>query len=75
MGKKLSEEVFDTEENPDSSYGGLYRLVFVYNSYGLRSEEIYYNINPELSMKKLIQYDSNGKKTKQEWVKTDSSQQ
>ena len=67
MGKKLSEEIYDTEEKPDNIYNGLYKVELIYNSYGWVTEEIYHNIDENLSKKLVIEYDSDGKKINEEW--------
>ncbi|MBQ9389121.1 MAG: hypothetical protein IJU07_02985, partial [Synergistaceae bacterium] len=67
--KILSEELFDTEEKPDSSHDGIHKAVYVYNSYGWRIEEAQYDADRHLLNKKLFKYDSAGNKTGEEWVK------
>lgn len=64
--KILSQELFDTEEKPDSSHGGIHKVVYVYNSYGWRIEENEYDSEQRVLNKVLISYDSAGKETKRE---------
>lgn len=68
IGQKLSEEMFDTEEKPDSFYG-IHKALYTYNSYGLLSEAAYYDKDQNWLKKKIYKYDSEGNKTGEEWVK------
>ena len=67
MGNILSEEIFDTEEKP-CTWNGAHKILGIYNSYGLRCEEIYYDDNQNFLKKLLINYDSEGNKTGTEWI-------
>ena len=62
--KILSEELFDTEEKPDSSHDGVYKVVYVYNSYGWRIEETEYDAQQRVLNKVTISYDSAGNEIK-----------
>ena len=68
MGKLLSEELFDTEDKPYSLKDRTHKVVFSYNSYGLRTEEAQYDAKQHLLRKALYTYDSYGNKTGEEWV-------
>ncbi len=67
MGKLLSVEFFDTEEKP-CSWDGVHKVLYAYNSYGLRTEEAQYDQEQRLLRKLVTTYDSDGNKTGQEWV-------
>ena len=69
FGHLLSEEFFDFDikEKP-CLFHGFHKILRAYNSYGLCTEEAFYDINLNLLNKKLINYDSDGKKIGEKWL-------
>ena len=69
MGHILSEEFFDFDIKEEPYlFNGFHKILRAYNSYGLCTEEAFYDNKLNLLNKKLIKYDSDGKKTGEEWL-------
>ena len=66
MGKKLSEEVFDTDDKPTMIYGA-HKLTCTDNTYGQLTGVRYYDAGQNFLRRRTITYDPNGNKLGEEW--------